>query len=162
MAIRLREKPKVTVNWLIQIRDAKTLKLIKEIRKHNVLTNGALALFAAELANPLYNTHVVNTCPSRRSWTLRLGTGAGVPAAADTDLFTPVAASYKTGSVSSTGPATTYYVRYLPEDANGYTYTEAGLFEYNSATMINHLMLSPTLPKDATILVDFYITVTFS
>ncbi len=167
--IRLHEKPKLTVDWRIEIRDAKTEKLLDVIKKRNVLTNGGLSLFAQAIASPF-----IGDSPSTRYyWYLVLGTGAGVPAATDTGLFTPVAASAKHGSISQIGAQYEYYVRYLPEDANGYTYTEAGIYDkvgytdhapnaYDTGTLLNHLMLSPTLPKDATILVDFYITVTFS
>lgn len=171
--IRLHEKSKVTVEWRIEIRDAKTEKLLKTIKKRNIITNGGLGIFAEALKDlfkaPSYPT------PIRYYWYLVLGTGAGTPAATDTDLFTPVAASAKHGTLSYTGAVVTYYVRYLPEDANGYTYTEAGIYDkvdydaglskwkdYTDGTLLNHLMLSPTLPKDATILVDFYITITFS
>ena len=166
--IRLHEKTKITVEWLIQIRDAKTEKLLKEIRRKNIITNGGLSIFAQALRSPF-----IGYDSTRYYWYLVLGTGAGVPAATDTALFTPIAASAKHGTLTYVGAVATYYARYLPEDANGYTYTEAGIYDkvgytnstpnaYTTGTLLNHLMLVPTLPKDATILVDFYITVTFS
>jgi hypothetical protein len=172
--IILHEKSKVTVDWRIEIRDAKTEKLRKTIKKQNVITNGGLGIFATALKD-LFNAPSKPGAATRYYWYLVLGEGAGVPAATDTGLFTPVAASAKHGTLSSVGAVVTYYVRYLPEDANGHTYTEAGIYDkvdwdagggdwddYTAGTLLNHLMLSPTLTKDATILVDFYITVTFS
>jgi len=149
---------------LIIVRDARTRRVIRRQKAKNVITNAALNLFASLLADPFSNTHVPEgqQCPVRNSWQLRLGTGSGTPSASDTDLFSPVSASYKSGSVSASGNSTQYYVRYMPEDANGYTYTEAGIFENNAETMINHIMLSPELTKDSSILVDFYVTITFS
>ena len=129
-----------------------------------MITNGGLGVFAQALASPFTSD------TDRYYWYLVLGTGSGTPSNTDTSLFTPVDISAKHGSLSATGSSTTYYVRYLPEDANGYTYTEAGIYDkistsdapYTSGVLINHLMLSPTLEKTSAILVDFYITITFS
>jgi len=138
------------------IRDADDPDIATTHRFRNVITNDGLALFASAMANGI---------SGGRTWHLVLGTGSGTPAATDTGLFTPVAGSAKTGSLSSTGSQYQYYVRYLPEEANGYTYTEAGIYEnggYDTGPFLNHLMLSPTLEKTSDILVDFYITITFS
>ena len=156
--------PKIHGEAVIIVRDAESLKIIRRQKVKNVITNAALNFFASLLANPFTNTHVPesSTTRVRNSWQLRLGTGTGTPSPTDTDLFNPIPGSYKSGSASSSGATTQYYVRYMPEDANGYTYTEAGIFENNGDTMINHLMLSPTLTKDSSKLVDFYVTITFS
>jgi len=156
--IRQRENAKITCEWRVVVRNTKTGKILQEIKKRNVITNGGLGVFATRVKGP-WSTHY---------WCLALGTGAGTPSATDTGLFTEVAASRKSGSVSK--PAANqvqYWVRYLPEEANGYTYTEAGIFEDTASdltggTLINHLMLSPTLEKTSDILVDFYTTITFS
>lgn len=159
-----KEFPRIHGEAKIIVRDAESLKIIRRQKVKNVITNAALNFFAAILASPFNNTHVPegSQCPVRNSWQLRLGTGSGTPSETDTDLFNPIPGSYKSGSVSSSGATTQYYVRYLPEEANGYTYTEAGIFENNNETMINHLMLSPALTKDSSILVDFYVNITFS
>ena len=149
---------KVKGQALILIRDAKTEKILRQLSIGNVITDGGLEVFATRAVNPY----------SSRYWCLALGTGSGTPASSDTGLFNEISATRKSGSVSN--PASDqarYYVRYLPEEANGYTYTELGVFENTNAdlsggTLINHLMLSPTLEKTSDILVDFYVTFTFS
>jgi len=155
---RAKDPVKIAVEWRRIVRDARTGRILQDIRQHNVITNGGLGIFASRVANPW----------SARYWCLALGTGTGTPSATDTGLFSEVPASRKSGSVSN--PASNqvqYYVRYMPEEANGYTYTEAGIFENTESdltggVLINHLMLSPVLEKTADILVDFYVTITFS
>jgi len=168
------ESVKVKMKWDILIRDAKNPdKILQHIHKENVITNGALALFATAMVNTLMQNYSGNNW-ARKCWYLVLGTGSGTPSAEDTNLFLPIAASAKSGTLSKVGSQFKYYVRYMPEDANGETYTEAGIFDdvaresngsckaYTEGTLINHLMLDPTLPKTSSILVDFYITVSFS
>jgi len=149
---------KITIEWRRVIRDAKTGKILEDVKQHNVITTAGLGIMASRFANP-WSTHY---------WCLALGTGSGTPDPSDTGLFVEVSETRKSGSVSV--PDTNqvqYYVRYMPEEANGYTYTEAGIFEntagdLSGGTLLNHLMLSPTLEKTSDILVDFYITITFS
>ena len=163
--LSIKEYPKVSGEAKIIVRDAETMKILREQKIRNVITIGGLEVFAQALASPF--TYELG---SRYYWYLVLGIGSGTPSNTDTSLFTPVEGSAKHGSLSSTGSSTTYYVRYMPEDANGYTYTEAGIYDkvpgsdepYTSGVLINHLMLSPTLEKTSAILVDFYITITFS
>jgi len=101
------------------------------------------------------------------NWFLVLGTGSGTPSENDTGLFTAVPSSAKTGQVTVSNNTVQYYVRYLPEDANGYTYTEAGIYEhtdgndYTTGTLFNHVNIDPAITKDNTILLDIYVTVTF-
>ena len=165
--LSIKEYPKVSGEAKIIVRDAETMKVLREQKIRNVITNGGLGVFAQALASPFASNS------NRYYWYLVLGTGSGTPSNTDTSLFTPVEGSAKRGSLSATGSSTTYYVRYLPEDANGYTYTEAGIYDkvgytdggaksYDTGVLINHLMLSPTLEKTSAILVDFYITITFS
>lgn len=167
--LSIKEAPRVRGEATLIVRDAETLEVLRRQKTPNVITNGGLGLFAQAIASPF-----IGLPPSTRYyWYLVLGTGTGTPSPSDTSLFNPVAASAKHGSISQTGPQYQYYVRYMPEDANGYTYTEAGIYDkvgytdgtpnaYTTGTLLNHLMLSPTLAKDSTILVDFYITITFS
>jgi len=165
--LSIKEYPKVSGEAKIIVRDAETMKILREQKIRNVITNGGLGVFAQALASPFTSD------TDRYYWYLVLGTGSGTPSNTDTSLFTPVDISAKHGSLSATGSSTTYYVRYLPEEANGYTYTEAGIYDkvgftdstpdpYNTGVLINHLMLTPTLEKTSAILVDFYITITFS
>ena len=169
--LSIKEYPKVSGEAKIIVRDAETMKVLREQKIRNVLTNGGLGVFAQALASP-FGVYV-DTAFKRYYWYLVLGTGSGTPSNTDTSLFTPVEGSAKHGSLSATGSSTTYYVRYLPEEANGYTYTEVGVYDkvgytdsepnsYDTGVLINHLMLSPTLEKTSAILVDFYITITFS
>jgi len=158
---RLKEFPSVRGEFTVIVRDAETLKVLETFKVENVITNGGLGVFASRCANPWGGAEAVHR------WRLALGTGSGTPSSSDTALFNEISASRKGGSVSVSGSSYQYYVRYLPEEANGYTYTEAGIFENTDAdgsdgTLINHIMLSPPLSKDASILVDFYITITFS
>ena len=156
--LRVKNPVKIEVEWRRIVRDAKTGKVLEDIKQHNIITNGGLGIMASRFANP-WSGHV---------WCLALGTGSGTPDPSDTGLFVEVPESRKSGSVSV--PDTNqvqYYVRYMPEEANGYIYTEAGIFEnvagdLSGGTLINHLMLSPTLEKTENILVDFYVTITFS
>ena len=166
--LSIKEYPKVSGEAKIIVRDAETMKILREQKIRNVITIGGLEVFAQALASPF-----TPDWDRRYYWYLVLGIGSGTPSNTDTSLFTPVGGSAKHGSVSSTGSSTTYYVRYMPEEANGYTYTEAGIYDkvgytdggaksYDTGVLINHLMLSPTLEKTSAILVDFYITITFS
>ena len=74
-----------------------------------------------------------------------------------------------------------YHVRYMPEDGNGYTFTELGIFEnipyhwysinnvyheyyippqhYTDGVLFEHAVLSQSLTKTLDILVDVYVTI---
>jgi hypothetical protein len=153
---------------LIIVRRADTEEIIERRRIRNVITTGGLNVFAQALATPF-----ITSGNRRYYWYLVLGTGTGTPSSSDTGLFSPVNISAKSGSITQTGNQVTYYVRYLPEEANGYTYTEAGIYDrvgysdssplpYTNGVLINHLLITPALTKDSTKLVDFYIMITFS
>ena len=142
----------------IVIRDAKNpARVLKTIELENVVTDGGLQIIRDRFANPW----------SARYWCLALGTGTGTPARTDTALFAEIPTTRKTGSIYL--PAYNqlqYYVRYMPEEANGYTYTELGIFENTNSdltggTLFNHLLISPEISKTPDILVDFYVTITF-
>lgn len=149
---------RVTGKVVIVVRDAKTKKVLRKIEKKNVITNAGLGIIASRVANP-WTAHY---------WCLALGVGTGTPDPSDTDLFAEVAETRKTGEISL--PASNqvqYFVRYLPEEANGYTFTECGIFENTNpdltgGTLFNHLLISPAIEKTEDKLVDFYITITFS
>jgi len=102
---------------------------------------------------------------------IELGIGSGTPADTDTDLFTPVVVSgvyiaRKGVSPSVSNNTVTFWARYLPEEANGYTYTEIGLFLDGSGdgssrgTMLEHGTFTG-ITKTSNILLDVYITITF-
>ena len=153
-----RESARVSGKVTIVVRDAKDPdKVLRTVELDNVITDGGLQIIRDRVANPW----------SSRYWCLALGTGTGTPARADTALFAEIPTTRKAGSVYL--PAYNqlqYYVRYMPEEANGYTYTELGVFENTNSdltggTLFNHLLISPPLSKTPDILVDFYVTITF-
>ena len=167
----VKEQQKLNVLWNIQIRDAKTHKLVREQKIRNVVTDGGKNFVAS-----MYQRGHQSTGSSIH-WVLVLGTGTGSPSSSDTNLWSPVDASEKSGSLSLSGNIVQYYVRYLPEDANGYTYTEAGIYDnisegvwgdpeispkYPHGTLINHVLVDPPIEKTADILVDIYIQFQFS
>ena len=143
--------------WRFVIRDARTGEVLDEVERGNVLT----AEFKNMLAQAWGNSQ------GSSNWMLVLGTGSGTPSESDTALFSPVAETAKTGQLTVSNNTVQYYVRYLPEDANGYTYTEAGIYEhtdgsdYTTGTLINHVTIDPSITKDNTILLDVYVTITF-
>ena len=154
------ENQKVKGIVVVKIIDKKTGKVIREIRKENVITNGGLGLIASR-----YN--MTDYSPTGY-WCLELGIGSGTPDKTDTDLWSPIAESRKMGtrSVVDTNQVQ-YFVRYLPEEANGYTYAELGIWEdcesdLSGGVLINHLVISPAIEKTSDILVDFYVTLVFS
>jgi len=106
-----------------------------------------------------------------------LGTGSGTPSESDTDLFLPIPETDRQAEITVTDNYVEYHVRYLPEEANGYTYTEVGLFErvpetvdpelgpipapYTQGEMFIHAMLDTSIEKTEDILLDVYIRITF-
>lgn len=168
--VRKNEKSLVKIKWTFEVRDAKTGKLIDKIEKENVVTDGGKEF----IASTFLRGHQQTTEPLH--WVLVLGTGSGTPAPTDTNLWSPVDASEKTGSLTYSANIIQYYVRYLPEDANGYTYTEAGIYDgipdsvwsggtppfYPNGTLINHVLIDPAITKTSDILVDVYIQLQFT
>ena len=150
------ENQKVKGIVVIRVIDKKTGKVIREIRKENVITNGGLGLIASRYNAPT------------GYWCLELGIGSGTPDKTDTDLWSPIAETRKMGTRSIVDiNQVQYYVRYLPEEANGYTYTELGIWEdcqsdLSGGVLVNHLVISPAIEKTSDILVDFYVTLVFS
>jgi len=175
-------------DWRIVERDAETLKAIGKRRTRNVLTNNALAKFAQGLYDPRQLTQSYTyegaACPTifRRYCYIVLGTGAGLPRSSDTNLFHTVADTARHPSLTRAGREVRYYRRYMPEEENGPTYTEAGIFEwvpyyewvdedtgvthfsprpYSYGTLLNHVLIDPPIEKTELKLVDFEITITF-
>jgi len=143
--------------WKFVARDAETGEVVNVVERKNVLTTAAKQMFAQAWGQGQGSSN----------WFLVLGTGSGTPSENDTGLFTAVPSSAKTGQVTVSNNTVQYYVRYLPEDANGYTYTEAGIYEhtdgndYTTGTLFNHVTIDPAITKDSSILLDIYVTVTF-
>lgn len=154
--------------WRFVVRDARTGEVLQEFERKNVLTTVVKNYFAQAYGNGSFQYTDPNTNQTQRyKWFLVLGTGSGTPAATDTGLFNAVPSTAKTGTISVSNNTVQFYVRYLPEDANGYTYTEAGIYDhctsddYTTGQLINHLTIDPSITKDNTKLVDIYITITF-
>lgn len=143
--------------WKFVIRDARTGAVLDEVERKNVLTTEFKKLLAQAWGNSQGSSN----------WMLVLGTGSGTPSESDTGLFQPVASTAKTGQLTVSNNTVQYYVRYMPEEANGNTYTEAGIYEhtdgssYTTGTLINHVNIDPAITKDNTILLDIYVTITF-
>ena len=159
------EMEKPTATWRFVIRDAHTGEVLKEIVKKNILTTAFKNFLASAWASGSFR-YTTDSTTTRYKWYLVLGTGSGTPSDTDTGLFSAVPSSAKSGSLSSSNNTVQYYVRYLPEDANGYTYTEAGIYDhctggYTTGQLINHLLVDPAITKDSSILVDVYVTITF-
>lgn len=189
-------------DWRIVERDARTLRATAERRLHNVLTDLAHIQFAKGLYDPRDLTQKFQPTGDRRGvecidfkwtiyrsyWYIVLGTGEGVPASGDTDLFIATAATSRHTSKARTNNVVKYTERYLPEAVNGPTYTEAGIFEwvpyyeywtwhdpetedyklyhvdprpYTYGTLLNHVLITPPIEKTALKLMDFEVTVTF-
>jgi len=133
------ERMKIRGEVRIIIRDRKTGKILSDRTLKNIITDGGIGVFASRIAYP-WNTAY---------WCLELGIGTGTPSSSDTSLFSPITNTRKSGSRSKVGNnQIQYYVRYLPEEANGYTYSELGIFEncnsdLSGGTLINHLLIEP-------------------
>jgi len=107
-----------------------------------------------------------------------LGVGSGTPSESDTDLFMPITETEREAEITVTDNYVEYHVRYMPEEINGYTYTEVGLFErvpeihdpelgyipapYTQGEMFIHTMLDTPIEKTEDILLDIYIRITFT
>jgi len=143
-------------NWKINAQDTETGEKLSEEKK-NVITTLGLNVFAWALAA---STGLAYLC---------LGTGTIAPSVGDTALANLIEAANKIVSKAGSGPQTTYSVRYEPEDANGYTYKEAGIYERVTSvqsgvpqgTLINRILISD-LAKTAAKIVDFEVTITFT
>ena len=161
-----------TATWRFVVRDARTGAVLKAWEQKNVLTTVVKNYFAQAYGNGAFQ-HDYGSGDVRYHWYLVLGTGTGTPSESDTGLFNAVPSSAKTGTITVNNNTVQFYVRYMPEDANGYTYTEAGIYDhctqdtgdpssdYTSGQLINHLLIDPSVTKDNTILLDVYVTITF-
>jgi len=161
------EKVKAKCTWRFVFTDAKTGKVTKEFTLKNTLTTGAKQIFAQALAN-------FGGGGSRYNWCIMLGTGTGTPSATDTGLFQAVTSTAKKGDISYSNNQVTYHVKYQPNEANGYTFTEAGIYEgiakwidfdpttdYSLGTFVSHLLIDPPAVKDENNALDVYATITF-
>ncbi len=162
-----RESISLSGSAKVVVKDAKTGRVTDEIYCTNVITDNGKATIARGLVDSLLfyiyaedGWHI-----GRKTAYIALGEGTGTPAPTDTELFALVGASVKSASISYSGNTWQYFTRYMPEDANGHTYTELGVYEtgsHTSGVLINHLMLPVSIEKTPDILVDVYVTITVS
>jgi len=149
----LREMVGVRGEARIVIIDKNTYKKLLDKTIKNVITDNGINLFTSRIASPW----------SAANWCLELGTGTGTPSNSDTDLFAPISDSRKKGTKTKVAyNQIQYYVRYMPEELVGYTFTECGIWENTASdlsggVLVNHLLIEPAIEKTADILVDFYI-----
>jgi len=171
--------------YTLEIRDAKTLRLLKKLHVKNVVTTNCLKQFPLTIngSHPFTFERSVypggTGCPTlmRKYWYIVLGTSDTPPDPSDTGLGTPIAATAKHGSISVENNKAEYYVRYLPEEANGYTYKEIGVYDlvgghwvdttwtwydYTTGTLLTHALIDPPIAKTSDIVLDCYAQITFS
>jgi len=179
---------KVKGAYLILVRDANTLRILRKIRVKNVVTTAFLNLLSQAVygSKPFHFTRpalilggeeIYPETEMRKYWYLVLGTGTGTPSPSDTGLFAPASATAKHGDISVDGNVVSYHVRYMPEEANGYTYTEIGIYDlitgswvdstwvwdgYDAGTLLTHALIEPSITKTSDILLDCYAQITFS
>ena len=177
----MHEQLSVIGEWDIRTISAETGALLDQVLKNNVVTNVGKELFSTAMVTGMGQAvsitinSVAYAIYKRFPWSLMLGTGAGTPSAVDTDLFSLKAVSEKrwqprgrgSGSLTRVGSTLTYYQKYEPEDANGYTYIEAGIYDgqnqsggYATGTMINHVTFGG-ITKDVTKFLEVYVNLTF-
>jgi len=165
------EQAKIKGIWKIQVKRAVTEEIIREQKLENVVTDNGKTL-VAQLFNRGHNATGSNWVMA----VLVLGTGNGTPSSTDTNLWSPVDNSEKQCQITQSGNVVQYYVRYLPEDANGYTYTEGGIYDginrssgdnlsppyYTHGVLLNHVLIDPPIEKTSDILVDIYVQIQFA
>ena len=163
-----RESISLSGSAKVVVKDAKTGRVTDEICCTNVITDNGRNLIARALVDGylLFYAYKEVACKiGRKTPYIALGEGTGTPAPTDTELFALVGASVKSASISYSGNTWQYFTRYMPEDANGHTYTELAVYEtgsHTSGVLINHLMLPVSIEKTPDILVDVYVTITVS
>jgi len=179
--------PQIGVFGRVEVvaRDAETGRVVKKVVTKNTVTDALIAELVKSINSGknafLYTTTVEGTrYEFRKYWYLALGTGIGIPSPGDTDLFAIVEQTVRHGSLAAYPDAgsVVYWARYLPEEANGYTYTEVGIFDmvpytyvegtgfvpqpHTSGSLINHSLLPEPIYKSGTILLDVYVTIYLS
>ena len=166
-----RESISLSGSAKVVVKDAKTGRVTDEIYCTNVITDNGRNTIARGLVDGSLLFYAYYEYPpgdyrvGRKTPYIALGEGSGTPAPTDTELFALVEASVKSASISYSGNTWQYFTRYMPEDANGHTYTELGVYEtgsHTSGVLINHLMLPVSIEKTPDILVDVYVTITVS
>ena len=154
--------------WRFVFTDAKTGEITDVMEKENVLTASAKS-YAAQAYGTMFGTG-----GQRYNWCIMLGVGYGTPTTSDTTLFNPVTSTAKKGTITVEDNVVQFYVRYEPHEANGYTYTESGLFDgiakwtgfdptsdYSLGNLVSHLVFSEAKTKDENTALDVYVTITF-
>jgi len=180
--------------YLILVRNAKTLRILKKIHIKNAITTNCLRQFPLCISgqHPFTFERSVapdqTGCPTlmRKYWYLVLGTSDTPPDPSDTGLGQPVSETARHGTITVNGDIAQYYVRYLPEEANGYTYKEIGIYDlvgghwvdtdpdpekenwvwtwydYTHGTLFTHALIDPPITKTIDIVLDCYAQITFT
>ncbi len=124
VSAELRIRKKLTVI----VRDAVTNEILRKEESDKILTNAAINWATSQFA-----TFSVNYIDY--AWAIVLGTGSGTPSASDTNLFSPVPSTTKFVGASVSGNQITFSQYWYPWEANGYTYTEVGIFQDTNTTV---------------------------
>ncbi len=180
--------PQIGVIGRVEVvaRDAETGRVVRKVVAKNTVTNvlieelvksiqSGINRFRQDTSVTIEGTTYRYT--GRRYWYLALGTGVGTPSPSDADLFALVEQTVRHGSFYAYPDAgsVVYWARYMPEEANGYTYTEVGIYDmvpyhyvegtgwlpgsYYEGSLINHSLLPEPIYKSGTILLDVYVTI---
>lgn len=148
---------KIRVNVTGTVRDAKTGKVLRVHKYHNIIPTVGRAAIANALTDstPSPATIRVNY--------VALGTGTNTPANADTTLQTE---SYRNSIASQTNASNIAYLTgfYSATETSG-TYREAALFiegtaSANSGTLLSRVAINITKSTSETLTLDWAITIT--
>lgn len=141
----MKDAIKLGANVKIEVRDAKTGELIRKEYRHNLVTLAARNAIRDWL-NGLGNTLTISH--------FAVGTGTTTPTANDTALQAEVFRDVVTKRTPDASKLTIQY--YLPSTAaNGYSLTEAGLFNASSGgTLITRVTYQP-INKTASLTVTY-------
>ncbi len=142
---RLRSPLSLTCNVTIELRDAASGRLLRRMRRHNLVTlvaRNAIRDLLNGVSTPATITHFA------------VGTGATAPAATDAALQTEVFRDMVTKRTPDAGKLSLQY--YLPSTAaNGYSLTEAGLLTAASGGLLVARVTYQPIAKTASLQVIY-------
>ena len=146
----------VSYNVTILIQDAKTEKVIKEIKKHNIITTSGKSLIAQRIGNESVNGITY----------LAVGTDDTTELASDTELGNEVYRNQITQAINSGNKESIKYFLSSTQ-ANGNDLVEAGLYggvasdTADSGTLVGHVTFDK-IEKTSSIAVTFLWDITFN
>lgn len=150
------ETIRLKINMVATIRDAKTGRIKRQYRTHNLIPTVGRAAIANHLSNasPSPTTLRVNY--------VALGSGTNAPANGDTTLQTE---TYRNTTASQTNANNIAYISgfYSATETTG-TYREAGLFiagtaSANTGTLLSRVAINITKSSSETLTLDWTITI---